>query len=185
MLARWMESEERKALAVPVREQVDQGASRQHWPHAPADDLSDARSGEALFAASISGSVKVSGPLVGTSIDSSPRMNSQSNGRPGVEIEKLQTAMAGEIRGVRRPAVPLEIARRSHGQDRRLDQFARNKRREMRTGRSGWRGRCHRRPDRPHARSSRTRSRVPDSARRRRRGGPQAPAAGRRDRCRP
>src|SRR5277367_3767862 len=45
-------------------------------------------------------------------------------------IDELQTAVGGEIRGVRRFAVPFEIARRGQGQDRRLDQLARDERRE-------------------------------------------------------
>ena len=41
MLARWVECEERKALAVPVWEQVDQLAFLQEIADAPADDLGD------------------------------------------------------------------------------------------------------------------------------------------------
>src|ERR1700678_2383440 len=48
VFARGMEGEQRKALAVPVREQVDQRAVGQKIADAPADDLSDAGAGDAL-----------------------------------------------------------------------------------------------------------------------------------------
>jgi hypothetical protein len=81
MLARRVESEEREALAVPVRKEVDQDALGEQLPHAPANDLGDARAGDALRQHRF-GMVKVSGPVVGTSTDSLPRTNSHSNGRP-------------------------------------------------------------------------------------------------------
>ena len=49
-----------------------------------------------------------------------------------IGIEKLQAAMAGEIRRMLGFAVSIEIARRSQSEDRRLDQLARNERREAR-----------------------------------------------------
>src|SRR5271154_4564492 len=45
-------------------------------------------------------------------------------------IDELQTAVGPEVRRVRRFAVPFEIARRGDSQDWRLDQLARDERRE-------------------------------------------------------
>ena len=72
-----MEGEEREALAMPVREEVDQLSAFQQLAEAPADDLGDAGARKASSIIDF-GSVKVSGPLTGTSIVSSPRMKAQS-----------------------------------------------------------------------------------------------------------
>jgi hypothetical protein len=47
--ARRMEGEEREALAMPVREEVDQLSAFQQLAEAPADDLGDAGAGKALL----------------------------------------------------------------------------------------------------------------------------------------
>jgi hypothetical protein len=58
---------------MPAGEKVDQFASGQQVSNTPTDDLGDARAHNAFLQIDL-GSVKVSGPLVGTSIDSLPRM---------------------------------------------------------------------------------------------------------------
>ncbi len=81
MFPGWMKGEEREAFSVPVRKQVDQVALRQHFsdpqPMIWAIPVPARHSSSMDF-----GSLKVRGPVVATSTDSSALMNSQSKGRP-------------------------------------------------------------------------------------------------------
>src|ERR1700678_2934447 len=136
MLARWREGEQREALAMPIRKQIDQHSARQQFFETPTDDLGDAGGGDALFQHRL-GSGASQG-AAGRNLDRLLFTDEFPVERPTcIRIEKLQASMAGEIRGTLRFAVSFDIARRSYGEDRSLDQLARDERRETGLSKGG------------------------------------------------
>src|SRR5580704_14553917 len=126
-----MEGEQREALAVPTRKKIDQRTTRQQFFDTPADDLGDAGAGDAFFQHGFG--IAEGQRAAGRNLDDLLVADELPIERPPcIGIEKLQAAMAGEIRGMLGLAVSLEITRRSQGEDRRVDQLARDQRREAR-----------------------------------------------------
>src|ERR1700722_12278149 len=126
-----MEGEQREAFAVPMRKKIDQRAARQPFLDAPTDDLGDAGAGDAFFQHGLGiGEGQRAAGLNPDDLLAADKLPIERPSRIG--IEKLQAAMAGDIRGMPGFAVSLEIARRSQSEDRRRDQLARDQRREAR-----------------------------------------------------
>ena len=120
MFAGRVKREEREAFAMPFGEQVNKIASLQKLADTPPYYLSDTGSGDAFrqhrfrvgkgqWTARFNRN-----RLLG--VDEIPVERSSS-----VRIEKLQAAMADEIRRMFGPAMPRDIFRRCYGEDRRLD----------------------------------------------------------------
>jgi hypothetical protein len=131
MFARRVKREEREAFAMPFWEQVNKIAFLQQLADTPPYYLSDTGSGDAFHQHRL---------RVGKS-QRPPRFD--RNGllcvaefpverSSRVRIEKLQAAMSDEIRRMFGPTMARDIFRRCHGEDRRLDQLARDQRRETR-----------------------------------------------------
>src|ERR1700679_3263283 len=115
-----MEGEQREALAVPIRKQIDQRSARQQFLEPQTEDPGGAGAGGAFFRHRL-GSGE-SPRAAGRNLDRLLFTDEFPVERPScIRIEKLQASMAGEIRGTPRFAVSFEIARRSYGEDRSLD----------------------------------------------------------------
>src|ERR1700722_15438833 len=118
-----MEGKQREALAVPTRKKIDQRATPQQFLDTPTDDLRDAGAGNAFFQHGLR--IGEGQRAAGRNVDDLLAADESPLEWPSrIGIEKLQAAMAGEVRGMVGFAVSLEIARRSQSKDRRLDQLA-------------------------------------------------------------
>ena len=125
MLARWMESEKREALTMPVRKEINQRSSRQRLPNAPADHLSNTGSREAFIEHRLR--VGERQRSCRRNIDGLASPDEFPFERlPGIGVKKLQASMSDKVPGMLWMAVALQVARRGHSQDRRFYQFARN-----------------------------------------------------------
>src|ERR1700677_2405061 len=101
-----MEGEQREAFAVPVRKKIDQRATRQQFLDTPTDDLGDAGAGEAFFQHGLG--IGEDERAAGRNLDALLVTDELPVERPScIGIEKLQAAMASEIRGMLGFAVSL------------------------------------------------------------------------------
>src|ERR1700761_7424724 len=108
MLSRWLEGKKTKNFITPVWKQGKKRAAGKQFPRSPADDLSDPGAGDAF----LHHRLRV-GKYQGTTGWNIDRFRAPHErpfiGAPGMGIDKLQTAMVLQIRGMNRLSVALDI----------------------------------------------------------------------------